>query len=229
MLGPTLFQIYINDLPQSLSWSNECVIFADDRDTTAYLGKLPFRRIWTLQQTGRKGEESCSTWKRVHMSACICIIVSDSIESNAYTKSYHIPKVTEHLGRALEYRALCHGLTKRVPHVLGELGFCNVWRKSYSVQQMYTGTVRPIMEYACAKLEWRPDSKADKTAAFNLPESRCKSTSIAYKVRLLYSFFFLNQNSRVVYHRKTYTESMWPNPSSQSGYQHYGKLKKKSR
>ena len=72
VLCPTLFPLYINDLPQSLL--NECALFADD--TTAYgLGKLSktirvrlFRRIWTLRQTGQKLGECCSTRKRASIS-----------------------------------------------------------------------------------------------------------------------------------------------------------------
>ena len=210
VLGPTLFLLYINDLPQSLL--NECALFADD--TTAYgLGKLSKTICSSLSSDIDSAADWAKTWgmlfnaeKSEHLSIKQSSFSPSSSDSHVIMGGIQIPKVTEHkhLGIAIQSslkwsRHICNVYTARAQRV----GILRRLKRKLQPSTPFNNLKDlhwncPSNHGIClCHLEWWPNSKAEKAAALILPESRCKSTSIANKVRLLFNVILQNQNASI--------------------------------
>ena len=226
VLGPTLFLLYINDLPQSLL--NECALFADD--TTAYgLGKLSKTICSSLSSDMDSAADWAKTWgmlfnaeKSEHLSIRQISSSPSSSDSHVIMGGIQIPKVMEHkhLGITIQCslkwsRHICNVYTACARRV-GILRRLKRKLQPSTILKIYTGTVRPIMEYACAIWSGGPTAKLKK-----LQRSFCRSHGVSLpplQTRFDYFTLMLFYKIRMRLSPQS-LQNMLPNPSSHSGYQ----------
>ena len=226
VLGPTLFLLYINDLPQSLL--NECALFADD--TTAYgVGKLSKTISSSLSSDMDSAADWAKTWgmlfnaeKSEHLSIRQISSSPSPSDSHVIMGGIQIPKVTEHkhLGITIQSslkwsRHICNVYTACARRV-GILRRLKRKLQPSTILKIYTGTVRPIMEYACAIWSGGPTAKLKK-----LQRSFCRSHGVSLpplQTRFDYFTLMLFYKIRMRLSPQS-LQNMLPNPSSHSGYQ----------
>ena len=183
VLGSTLFLIYINDLPQSLS--NKCALVADDN---AYgLGKLPKTICSTLSSDMDSAADWAKTWgmlfdaeKSEHLSIKQSSSSPSSSDSHVIMGGIQKPKATEHkhLGITIQssLKWSCH-ICKVYTACARRVGILRRLKRklqSSTIFNIYTGTVRPIMEHTCAIWSGSPAAKLKK-----LLHSFCRSHGVS--------------------------------------------------
>ena len=147
-------------LPQSLL--NKCALFADD--TTTYgVGKLSKTICSSLSSDMDSAADWAKTWRMLinaemseHLSIKQSSSSPSSSDSHVIMGGIQIPKVTEHkhLGITIQSslkwsRQICNVYTA-CAHRVGILRRLKRKLQPSTILKIYTGTVRPIMEYACA-------------------------------------------------------------------------------
>ena len=224
-LGPTLFLIYINDLPQSLS--NECALFADD--TTAYgLGKLPTTICSSLSLDMNSADDWAKTWgmlfnaeKSEHLSITQTSSHSGPLDSHVTMRGTRIPRVTEHkhlgvtIHRSLKWTRHINNVYTACARRIGILRRLKKKLHPSTISRIYTAAVQPIMEYACAIWSGGPIAKLVK-----LQRSFCKCHNISLppvQTRFNYHTLMLFFKIRMQLSPQN-LQNCLPNPSSESGY-----------
>ena len=231
VLGPTLFLIYINDLPQSLL--NECALFADD--TTAYgLGKLSKTICSSLSSDMDSAADWAKTWgmlfnaeKSEHLSIKQSSSSPSSSDSHVIMGGIQIPKVTEHkhLGITIQSslkwsRHICNEYTACARRV----GILRRLKRKPTSTAFNNRTDQhrncPSNHGIClCHLEWWLNSKAEKAAA--AAAALCRSHDVSLpplQTRFDYFTLMLFYKIRMRLSPQS-LQNMLPNPSSHSGYQ----------
>ncbi len=167
VLGPLLFLVYINDLPQSVS--SIARLFADD--------SLLYRRIRSaldttiIQQDLNKLQQWENDWQ-MSFNPSKCEVIRISRKRNPIKATYHIHghdlatvKTGKYLGVSisdnLTWNAHIDDKTKKANNTLGFLRR-NIARCPKTIKhQCYTSLVRPIVEYASAV--WDPHTSKNIT------------------------------------------------------------------
>ena len=167
VLGPLLFNIYINDISKGLSKGTKLKLFADD--------SLLYRIIKTaqdyliLQKDLNKLQEWEIKWKmQFHPGKCQLIRITNKINpiENNYTIHGVIAEKTEsvsYLGvvinSSLKWKDHYQEINKKVNSILGLLQR-NLSRCSTDIKsKCYTTLVRPRLEYGSAV--WDTRTKSD--------------------------------------------------------------------
>ena len=143
-------------------------------------------------------------------------------DSHVIMGGIQIPKVTEHkhLGITIQSslkwsRHICNVYTACARRV-GILRRLKRKLQPSTILKIYTGTVRPIMEYACAIWSGGPTAKLKK-----LQRSFCRSHGVSLpplQTRFDYFTLMLFYKIRMRLSPQS-LQNMLPNPSSHSGYQ----------
>ncbi len=161
VLGPTLFLIYINDLPDLLT--EGCSIFADD--TTIYsIGSSPTSTCSRLSADLMSASKWAKSWGMLfsaEKSAHLQICTRPSGASNA--NSCHVKMEENVLHKASNHRHLGLIINQQltwVDHInsvyvatakkVGMLNRLRLYLDKGCLCRIFKGVIRPRMEYACA-------------------------------------------------------------------------------
>jgi len=158
-LGPLLFLIFINDLPNAIL-NSKILIFADD--IKLYLSHVNNSLI--LQNDINNFSTWCSVNKlQLNISKCKIMTFSRSaaICHDYHLNGFQLEKVCSFvdLGVTLDPKLRFHfHIEKIVNKATCTLGFIKRWAKEfldpYATVRLYTALVRPILEYA--SVVWNP-------------------------------------------------------------------------
>lgn len=160
-LGPVLFTLFINDLPNVILHS-KVLMYADDVKIFKSLENSNDIRL--LQED----LDMLSQWCRIHLmelniKKCkhMSFYRNNKINSNYNINSTTLEEVNTivDLGILLDHRLnFCDHIALTVNKAFGVLGFMKRWSKEFSdpyiTKQLYTALVRPILEYGC--IIWDP-------------------------------------------------------------------------
>ena len=223
VLGPTLFLLFINDLPECLV--NECALFADD--TSAYgVGKNSSQLCSTLSLDMKAASNWPKTWgmlfnaeKSEHLS-----ITGNAQNSNSYRidmESTKIPKVTthKHLGIIVNSTLSWSDHIKSVyinwARKIGMLKRLKRKLHPSAFKRIYTGAIRPKMEYACTVWSGGSTSKL-----LDLQRTFCRRHNIQLpSLQKRFDYFTLALFFKVRLHQAPNSlYKLLPPPSSSSGY-----------
>ena len=160
--------------------------------------------------------------KSEHLSIRQISSSPSSSDSHVIMGGIQVPKVTEHkhLGITIQTslkwsRHICNVYTACARRV-GILRRLKRKLQPSTILKIYTGTVRPIMEYACAIWSGGPTAKLKK-----LQRSFCRSHGVSLpplQTRFDYFTLMLFYKIRMRLSPQS-LQNMLPNPSSHSGYQ----------
>ena len=158
VLGPVLFLIFVNALPQSLS--GDCAIFADD--TTSFsIGKKSKDICAKLTLDLDAASDWATTWGMVfnaEKSAHLSVHCNNpsSTSDKITMKGVLIPQVKtcKHLGLTINYALKwTDHINNTYTTCARQVGILRRLRKKLDpsvIKRIYTGAIRPKMEYACA-------------------------------------------------------------------------------
>ena len=160
VLGPSLFLVFINDLPEKLS--NDCSIFADD--TTVYaIGENPRSTCETLSSDLALASEWAEEWgmsfsaeKSEHLRVLNRTDRLEETEPRVEMKDTPVPitKSHRHLGlvinRQLSWKDHINTIYTSCAPKVGMLNRLGHYLKRDTLSLIYRGYIRPRLEYACA-------------------------------------------------------------------------------
>ena len=165
VLGPTLFLLFINDLPSYVD--SPVRLFADDC--------VIYREIKSNYDSVRLQEDlnNLHRWEQkwlMNFNADKCFVLNMSRKRKPLKNSYHLKdsllqtvKTTTYLGieisNDLNWTPHINKITKKANRALGFLRRNIVTSNEKVKSQAYTALVRPHVEYACSV--WDPHSKRD--------------------------------------------------------------------
>ena len=172
-LGPLIFTIFINDLPNSISCDS--LIFADD--VKLYRRITNFNDCYNLQQDLTQLSRWCIT-NKLELNTNKCKIVS-------YTRKYSYPKfdyaiyndvlervesITD-LGviftNDLNFKSHINFITDKAIKKLGfVLRNCREFKNTSTLKRVYSSLVRPLLEYAT--VVWSPSTSGSKNNLENV-------------------------------------------------------------
>ena len=132
------------------------------------------------------------------------------------------PKVTEHkhlgitIRSSLKWSRHIFNMYTACDRTVGVLRRLKRKLKPSPILKIYTGTVRPIMEYACDIWSGGPIAKLKK-----LQRSFCRSHGVSLPpLQTRFDYFTLMLFYKIRMHLSPQSlQNMLPNPSSHSGYQ----------
>ena len=190
ILGPLLFVLYVNDIPQTLSCSSE--MFADD--TLLYNSDSIDIVSAPVQQGLHQMSDWCSSWS-LNLNIDKCEFMRITRSRAAATCSYNINstplmKVSSHkqlgvtLSCDLSWKSHVLSVAAKANRVLGLLKR-TFGRCSEAIKMGYISMVRPMIEYACPA--WNPHQQylSDKLERIQRNASRwILSKDITYDERL---------------------------------------------
>ena len=228
VLGPTLFLIFINDLPECLS--NKSALFADD--TTSYaMGKDSRHICSTLSLDMEKATDWAKTWGMLfNAEKSEHLPITRSGNSNSHRvdmENITIPKVTTHkhlgitLHRSLKWSHHVNNIYTSAARKIGILRRLKKKLHPLTFKRIYTGAIRPQMEYACAIWSGGPTAKL-----IQLQRKFCRRHGISLpSLQKRFDYFTLNLFFKMhIQQAPGYLNKLLPNPASDSGY----KFRKKS-
>ena len=165
VLGPVLFLLYINDLPNSIS--STVKLFADDSVVYRQIQRVEDHSI--LQQDLFNLEQWASLWQ-INFAPSKCYTLSVTLKKEPSLFTYSLCKsilegvkfqkyLGVHITSSLSWAKQCEAVKKKANRVLGvlqrSLSSCSESVK----ERAYVGLVRPIAKYASAA--WSPHTKKD--------------------------------------------------------------------
>ena len=165
VLGPVLFLLYINDLPNSIS--STVKLFADDSVVYRQIQRVEDHSI--LQQDLFNLEQWASLWQ-MNFAPSKCYTLSATLKKEPSLFTYSLCKsilegvkfqkyLEVYITSSLSWAKQCEAVKKKANRVLGvlqrSLSSCSESVK----ERAYVGLVRPIAEYASAA--WSPHTKKD--------------------------------------------------------------------
>jgi hypothetical protein len=165
VLGPLLFLLYINDLPDVLQCST-CKLYADDSKIYAPLRrKEQFSRL--LQHDLTSVHIWCDTWQlQLNSSKCELLKIGSVSADGSYTlagSNIRVSSLVKDLGvlvpNKLDFREHCASIASKASKKCGLMYHAFVSRDSKFMLTYFITHVRPILEYNCEV--WSPFALAD--------------------------------------------------------------------
>ena len=187
VLGPTLFTIFINDLPECVE--SACKVFADD--TKIYNSTTNRQR---LQQDLDNVQAWSEMWQLpFNTSKCKCLhFGSKNPEYIYYLNNTEVSNCEEEkdLGvtfdKTLKFKMHISNITKKANQVLGLIKRNFKFLDESSLTKLYKALVRPHLEYA--QSVWSPHFKTDKKIIENVQRRATKLIprlkNLSYEERL---------------------------------------------
>ena len=167
VLGPTLFLIFVNDLPMCLS--TDCALFADDTTTYA-IGRdtqLICTNLSSAMSAASNWAQSWGMLFNAEKSEHLSISSNGRPDSNEITMgNTKIPKVSshKHLGVTVQNTLKWTEHIKNIYTTCArKIGILRRLRKKLHpsiFKKIYVGVIRPKLEYGCAIWERGPNFKA---------------------------------------------------------------------
>ena len=192
VLGPLLFVLYINDLPDEVTENTEVYLFADDTKLYRKIINKDDHNI--LQSDLNKLHTWSKKWLlRLHPDKCKVIKVGPQIDDNQYFLNGVLLEDTEHekdigetVDKDLKFDVHMQDKISKANKVMG------VVRRSFSYMdcdifnKLYEALVRPHLEYA--NPVWSPSLKKNIIAIENVQRRATKSIAslrdLSYEERL---------------------------------------------
>ena len=223
VLGPVLFLIFINDLPQSINGA--CSIFADD--TTAYTsGKDPLSTCRDLSINLDSAWNWASEWGMM-----FSVEKSEHLEISSKNKPdtspgvsmgrMSVPKVLthKHLGvyfnSRLTWDTHIQAVYSSCARKVGILRRLRNKLRSATIRRIYVGAIRPKLEYACPVWSGGNTSKLE-----TLQTSLCRSHQLSLPpLKKRFDYHSLVLFFKIILKvTPAYLNSLLPSRSSSSGY-----------
>ena len=194
VLGPLLFVIYINDLPEVVDKDSYVFLFADDTKVSREIKSMRDKEI--LQNDIKNLLSWSDKWLlRFHPDKCLCMGIgySDISDNIFYNMNGNILKTTDcekdlgvffdkdlnfekHINQVIKKANCIMGITKRTFEYLDKTTFCLIFK----------GLVRPHLEYAAPV--WSPHLIKHKEALENVQRRATKQvpglSHMTYEERL---------------------------------------------
>jgi len=162
ILGPTLFLIYINDLPDAVS--NVAKLFADD--TKLYGQVRTVENCHSIQMDLNALASWSRTWLlRFNATKCVVLKIKKSIEYTYTLNGICLESVSEQkdLGVIVSDKLTPHAhiasIVKKANQRIGLLKRCFTDLTEFKVRTYYQTMVRPLLEYCSPS--WSPWTKND--------------------------------------------------------------------
>ena len=192
VLGPLLFVLYINDLPDEVSEGTEIYLFADDTKIYRKIDNINDCNI--LQSDLNKLLQWSNKWLlKFHPNKCKVIKVGPNIHEYAYSLDGNILENLEHekdigvtVDKDLKFDVHMQDKISKANRVMGLI------RRSFSYincdvfNKLYKALVRPHLEYA--NPVWSPSLKKNIIAIENVQRRATKSIAslrdMSYEERL---------------------------------------------
>ena len=212
ILGPTLFLLYVNDIPNVVTSSIK--MFADDtkiyreinnaEDTLALQSDLDCLENWTRSWQVKFNPQKCETMRITHKQ--------DKSKhpyhlSNKELKSVNSCKdLRVRVSRDLSWSNHVNAIVNKANKVVGLLK-CTVGSKNWEIFSMlYKSLVRPILEYVCPV--WSPYLVKDKLAIEKV-QRRASRIALGQKLReMSYEERCILLNWNTLQHRREYLSVM---------------------
>ena len=187
VLGPTLFTIFINDLPECIE--SACKVFADD--TKIYNSTSNRQK---LQQDLNNVQAWSELWQLpFNTSKCKCLHYGNkNPEFDYYLNNTKVSNCEEEkdLGvtfdKTLKFRTHISNVTKKANQVLGLIKRNFKFLDETSLTKLYKALVRPHLEYA--QSVWSPHFRTDKKTIESVQRRATKLISqlknLSYEERL---------------------------------------------
>lgn len=187
VLGPTLFLIYINDLPSNLR--SDILLFADD----AKIFNFSENHL-IIQEDLEKINEWCNIWQlKIAINKCNVLYLGKNNPRHVYTiNNQNVLPVSEikdlgvMINEKLSSSAQCSVITKKARMISGLIFKSFVSRDQSLLLKAYKTYVRPILEYAT--VIWNPfkiqDIKSVEKVQRHFTKRMFPNRNITYEERL---------------------------------------------
>ena len=161
VLGPLLFIIYINDIPNKVNHS-DCRLYADD---TLLCSNLKDTNIQSIQEDINSLEQWSKSWcMPFNANKCMLLQINNSDKDpRLYMDGHEIPTshTLKYLGvtfeNNLKWNAHVTNISKKANKTLGILRRCLKGAPQKVKMTAFNSTVMPILEYASQV--WSPHTK----------------------------------------------------------------------
>ena len=193
VLGPVLFTIYINDLPDEIT--SDIYLFADD--TKIFTEIKSDEDVQKLQHDLNKLQEWSNKWLlKFHPEKCkvLDISIRGKLEYEYYLDDVKLSHTnTEkdlgvHIDNRLKFDSHIGTKINKANNVLGAIRRTFTFLDKTTLMRLYTSMVRPHLEYA--NQIWHPRYKKDIASLENVQKRATKLIpeikDLSYKERLQY-------------------------------------------
>ena len=190
VLGPILFVIYINDMPEVIS--NSCKLFADDAKIFGDVSKLEVN----LQSDIDNLHDWSVTWQLpLNIEKCKCLHIGRRNPGISYNiNNFDLENVTNQkdlgiiVDSELKFHLQTDAAVKKANRILGIISKTIHTKSETTIPLLYTSLVRPHLEYA--NVVWGPKYKLDQQKVERVQRRATKLIenikNLSYQERLRY-------------------------------------------
>ena len=163
VLGPLLFVVFINDLPDDMKYSI-CRTFADDCKLYGLVGNENLNK---LQIDLRELERWSLKWQLpFNVKKCKVLHFGKNNPEREYVLYDHILETSDQqkdlgilVDNKLKFHSHAAAAAKKANQVLGVIKKSYTTRDTYTIKTLYTAMVRPHLEYG--NVVWGPNYQGD--------------------------------------------------------------------
>ena len=182
VLGPLLFVIFINDMPEEVKF-NVCKLFADD---CKLYGQVTTSGTNTIQKDLNNLETWSKKWQLpFNVKKCKVMHIGSKNPNHEYLMNDHKLEVSEsekdlgvHIDNQLKFHIHTAAAIKKATQILGLIKKTYKTRDADTISLLYKSLVRPHLEYG--NLIWGPSFMEDKKSIEKVQRRATKIVSGLY-------------------------------------------------